>query len=241
MEKSSAKWGHFVPFIMCWKYHPLQVIDIVVATIPHNLLCNICIWQRQEDMWTTWQTTSHTLRMYEADFNGTNIYLNGHYENASRAWANNYISQNTARCNYLSVPYLAANASGTRVLNTLRPRRNGRHFADDIFKCIFLNENVWITVKISLKFVPKGPINKIPALVQIMAWLRPGDKPLSEPMMISLPTHICVTRPQWVKCAINKNIRFYDSEAAINACLADFMILHFLHFLVIYQEMIVIR
>ena len=31
-----------------------------------------------------------------------------------------------------------------------------------------------------------------------MAWRRPGDKPLSEPMMVSLPTHICVTRPQWV-------------------------------------------
>ena len=39
----------------------------------------------------------------------------------------------------------------------------------------------------------------IPALVQIMAWRRPGDKPLSEPMMVSLLTHICVTRPQWVK------------------------------------------
>ena len=50
-------------------------------------------------------------------------------------------------------------------LNTLRPRQNGRHFADDIFKCIFLNENVWIAIKISPKFVPKGQINNIPALV----------------------------------------------------------------------------
>ena len=41
--------------------------------------------------------------------------------------------------------------------------------------------------------------NNIPALVQIMAWRRPGDKPLSEPMMVNLLTHICVTRPQWVK------------------------------------------
>ena len=37
-----------------------------------------------------------------------------------------------------------------------------------------------------------------PTLFQIMAWRRPGDKPLSEPMMVRLPTHICVTRPQWV-------------------------------------------
>ena len=83
-------------------------------------------------------------------------------------------------------------------LNTLRPRQNGRHFADDTFKQIFLNENIRISLKISLKFVPKGSINNIPALVQIMAWRRPGDKTLSEPMMVNLPTHICVTRPQWV-------------------------------------------
>ena len=87
----------------------------------------------------------------------------------------------------------------TNCINTLRPRQNGRHFADDIFKRIFLNENVWIPIKISLKFVPKGPISNIPAMVQIMAWRRPGDKPLSEPMIARLPTHICVTRPQWVK------------------------------------------
>ena len=86
-----------------------------------------------------------------------------------------------------------------RTLNTLRLRQNGRHFPDAIFKCIFLNENIWILIEISLKFVPKGQINNIPALVQIMAWRRPGDKPLPEPMMVSLLTHLCVTRPQWVK------------------------------------------
>ena len=83
-------------------------------------------------------------------------------------------------------------------INTLRPRQNEQHFADDIFKRIFFNENVWISIKISLKFVPKGPINYNPALVQIMAWRRSGDKPLSEPTMVSLPTHIYVTRPQWI-------------------------------------------
>ena len=84
-------------------------------------------------------------------------------------------------------------------LNTLRSRQNGHHFSDDIFKCILFNENVWFFIKISLKFVPTGPFNKIPALVQIMAWCRLGDKPLSEPMMVSLLTHICITRPQWIK------------------------------------------
>ena len=82
------------------------------------------------------------------------------------------------------------------MINTFRPRQNGRHFPDDSFKWIFLNVNVWISIEVSLKFAPKGPINKIPALVQIIAWRRPGDKPLSEPMMVSLLTHIYVTRPQ---------------------------------------------
>ena len=83
-------------------------------------------------------------------------------------------------------------------LNTLRPRQNGLHFPDDIFKYIFLFENAWIWIKISPRVVPKVRINNIPALVQIMAWRRIGDKPLSEPMMVNLLTHICVTMPQWV-------------------------------------------
>ena len=66
------------------------------------------------------------------------------------------------------------------------------HFPDDIFKCIFLNENVWISIKNFIEVVPKVPINNIPALVQIMAWRRLGDKPLYEPMIVSLLTHICV-------------------------------------------------
>ena len=49
--------------------------------------------------------------------------------------------------------------------NTLKPRQNGRHFAEDIVNSIFLNENVWIPIKISLKFAPKGPIDTIPSLV----------------------------------------------------------------------------
>ena len=87
-------------------------------------------------------------------------------------------------------------------VNTLRPRQNGRHFPDDILKWIFLNENVWISIEISLNVVPKGQINNISTLVQIMARRRPGDKPLSEPMMVSLLTDICVTQPQWVNGSI---------------------------------------
>ena len=101
-------------------------------------------------------------------------------------------------------------------INTLRLRQNGRRFADDTFKCTFLNENVRISIKISLKFVPKGPINNNPALVQIMAWRRSGDKPLSEPMMVSLLTHICVTRPQWVN---SNNFLFFINNYWPWACI----------------------
>ena len=63
-------------------------------------------------------------------------------------------------------------------INALRPRQNGRLFADNIFKRMFLTENIWILIKISLKFVAKGPINNTTSLVQ------PDNKPLSEQVMV---------------------------------------------------------
>ena len=93
-------------------------------------------------------------------------------------------------------------ASISWFINTFRQRQNGRHFADDTFKCIFFNENVGISIKISLNFVPKGLINNIPALVQIMAWCLISTKPLSEPVLVSLLTHICITQHQWINWRI---------------------------------------
>ena len=58
--------------------------------------------------------------------------------------------------------------------------------ADDIFKSIFLNENDRIPILISLKFVPRSPIDNKATLVQVMAWRWTGAKPLSEPMMTQL-------------------------------------------------------
>ena len=85
------------------------------------------------------------------------------------------------------------------LLDNLTNGQNGRHFADDIFRRIFLNEKFSILIRILLKFVHKGPIDNKWALIQVMAWRRTGDKPLSEPM----PTHftdayICGTRGRWV-------------------------------------------
>ena len=79
---------------------------------------------------------------------------------------------------------------------TLRPTKNGRQFADDPFKCIFLDKNIWISINISLEIVPKGSINTIPALVRKMTWRRQGHKPLFEPMMVT----------QWV-CATHNSSR----------------------------------
>ena len=80
----------------------------------------------------------------------------------------------------------------------------GRPNVDDVSQttfsnAFFFNENYCILMKISLKYVRNGPIDNYPTLVQIIAWRRPGEKPLSQPMMDSLLMHICVTRPQWVK------------------------------------------
>ena len=95
---------------------------------------------------------------------------------------------------------------------------------------------------LKLKFVHEGSINNIPALVLTMAWRWPGDKPLSGPMMVRLPTHICVTRPQWVNredlnlhhlCIWNVNMFFlwflHKLQQKQNDCHFEDDILKFIH------------
>ena len=83
-------------------------------------------------------------------------------------------------------------------------------------------KNIRILIKISLKFVLKGPINNIPALAQIMAWRQPGDKPLSEPLMVRLLMHTCVTQPQWVKnnerIMVNPRPQILQGQCYIQSC-----------------------
>ena len=74
------------------------------------------------------------------------------------------------------------------IVNTLWPKQSGRHSADDISKCLFVNENVRIPVKISLNCILDVRIDDIPALSRVMAGRRSGDKLLSDQMMVSLPT-----------------------------------------------------
>ena len=77
----------------------------------------------------------------------------------------------------------------------------GRDEMDNNSQTTFSNvfSSMKMFVQISLKLASRDLIKNIPALVQIMDWRRPGDKPLSETMMVSIPTHICVTRPQGFK------------------------------------------
>ena len=73
---------------------------------------------------------------------------------------------------------------------------------DNIFHITFANISSMkmfeCQLKFSLKDVPNGSTNNIPALVSIKTWCRPGNKPLSEPIMVRLPPYICITWPQWV-------------------------------------------
>ena len=87
---------------------------------------------------------------------------------------------------------------GDAFINASRPRQNSRYIAYNRFKRIFFNGIACISIKILLKFLPKGPISNILALVQKMAWRRSGDKPLSETMVARLLTQVWVTRPEWV-------------------------------------------
>ena len=70
-----------------------------------------------------------------------------------------------------------------------------------------MNGRFCISIRISLKFIPKGPIDNTSALVQVKAWHRTGDKPLPEPMLPSSLMHICGSRgkcvsktgPSWLR------------------------------------------
>ena len=167
---------------------------IFMVQFTNNCDLNEIYWQRNlmtKDNLTIWCSEQHALTpsqsacLYHKCAYNIYIYI---YMTSSKRNDSSTASQISVHKHYLYYCFI----------KTLRPKQNGRHFRDDICKCIFLNESIWMSIEISLKFVPKGPINNIPALVQIMAWRRSGERPLYEPMPVCLLTHMCVTRPQWV-------------------------------------------
>ena len=82
--------------------------------------------------------------------------------------------------------------------NSSPPRQFGGKIADDIFKRIFVNENDWMSIKISLKFIHEGPIDNKSVLVQVMAWRRQATSHYLNQCWPSFLTHICGTRGRWV-------------------------------------------
>ena len=71
--------------------------------------------------------------------------------------------------------------------------RDKMAISTDDFWCIFLNEKFCISTRIAPKFVPKGPNDNKPALVQVMAWRRSGEKRLSEPMLVYFTDTYAIT------------------------------------------------
>ena len=126
--------------------------------LKQSRMCRVC--SDQEELWTTWGK------------------VNQLKPRVFRFWRSVILILPT--CNFMKI------GCDLVMLNTLRPRQNGRHLGDDIFT----NENHCILMLISLKFVSTGQINNHPKSGRIIAWCRTGDKPLSKP---SLVTHIWVT------------------------------------------------
>ena len=106
----------------------------------------------------------------------------------------------------------------------------GREKMAAISKTAFPNAFYWVKL---FDFLLKChwslfPWFQLTAWVQVMAWRRSGDKPLSERMMVSLLTHICVTRPQWVKIISLLYIVYSLMQPpnlyfSLNQCQIDFM------------------
>ena len=94
-----------------------------------------------------------------------------------------------------------------------RPPINLTHWGWDkmvaIFRTTFSNAFSWMKMYKFCFRLSLFPINNISALVQIMAWRRPGDELLSEPMMVSLLMHICVTPPQWFRALSPNHTSLY--------------------------------
>ena len=102
-------------------------------------------------------------------------------------------------------------------INSSPPAQNGCQLADNIFKCISVNENFCILLQMSLKFVPKGSINNMSALVQVMAWRKTGDRPLPEPWWPSSLVYMCGTRGRWVnEHCVHQDARWTNTPATMN-------------------------
>ena len=126
---------------------------------------------------TTWKqnTTNHVYILWNILYvsmteNGNTVTKNAQKLYWSLRWHNTVCwAYMYFRINHYSVCCFRA------CFNTLRPIQNSRHFPDDIFKYIFLNENIWISLKFSLRFVSMVLIDHIfmrENMKAVKAWKR---------------------------------------------------------------------
>ena len=80
-------------------------------------------------------------------------------------------------------------------INTFGWRKSWHQSADEILKCFFINEKYHIFIQISLRFIPKGPINNMPSMVQIMPWRHSDDNQLSDDSVVYWYIYIWNTQP----------------------------------------------
>ena len=107
----------------------------------------------------------------------------------------------------------------------------------DNFKCIFLNENDTIPIRISLKFVTRCRIDNKPAFVQVMAWRRTGDKPLPELMLI--PVHWCIYAVNLLSIynpGLDKHSHAMCIDISIQGSICTYICTHIWYLTAIYRD-----
>ena len=141
-------WGISYEIVLKWM--PLDLTDDKSTLVQVMAWCGQAPSHYLSQCWPRFMSPSGVTRPHIVNWILTNIFCAIWIKTQKCSWEQRHL-----KSHLLSDGHCVQ----IRCANTLRTRQNGRHFPDDIFKCIFLNENVWITIKISLKFVPKGPIS----------------------------------------------------------------------------------
>ena len=168
--------------------------DCVSNHQPHHCLLNCLFGRRSKKTWKL-----HVTGLCARNSPGTGEFpaqMVSNAENVSTWWRHHDILSTIPPPREWSMSCLLLSIwKKITVLTHLRPGQNGRHFAGDSFKYIFMNEKYFISMRISLKFVPEGLIDNRAAFVYVMAWHRTGWP--------SLPTHICGTKEGWVRMVLH--------------------------------------
>ena len=164
---------------MCW-LHVWGRIWSKFTQAPPTPRCYYCsvhtIFRKLLSRFSEWKCFISMMFLFKSTF-GDNIFnfYQGVLFNSNiikRTWINIDISKHKWRTR-----------NSISSSNSSPPVQNGRHFVDDIFRCIFVNEKFCDLIESTLKIVHKGPVDNNTALVQTMAWHQISDRPLSEPML----------------------------------------------------------